>query len=122
MARHRPPPPGRRLSVRHQRHQCARRTGAGTAGDQSAEARPTPYGDLRVVELSGDPAGEALGKLLASMGADVIKVELPEGAPSRQIGPAAAGAPRGDLDASLNFCALCFLLAQLDQRGILRRA
>jgi hypothetical protein len=26
------------------------------------------------------------------------------------------------LDASLNFCALCFLLAQLDRRGILRRA
>ncbi|TMG28719.1 MAG: DUF4395 domain-containing protein [Chloroflexi bacterium] len=26
------------------------------------------------------------------------------------------------LDASLNFCALCFVLAQLDQRGILRRA
>ena len=26
------------------------------------------------------------------------------------------------LDASLNFCALCFLLAQLDQRGILHRA
>jgi hypothetical protein len=26
------------------------------------------------------------------------------------------------LDASLNFCALCFFLAQLDQRGILRRA
>jgi len=26
------------------------------------------------------------------------------------------------LDASLNFCALCFLRAQLDRRGILRRA
>ena len=26
------------------------------------------------------------------------------------------------LDASLDFCALCFLLAQLDQRGFLRRA
>jgi hypothetical protein len=26
------------------------------------------------------------------------------------------------LDAGLNFCALCFVLAQLDQRGILRRA
>ena len=26
------------------------------------------------------------------------------------------------LDASLNFCALCFFLGQLDQRGILRRA
>ncbi len=26
------------------------------------------------------------------------------------------------LDASVNFCALCFVLAQLDRRGILRRA
>ena len=26
------------------------------------------------------------------------------------------------LDAGLNFCALCFVRAQLDQRGILRRA
>jgi hypothetical protein len=26
------------------------------------------------------------------------------------------------LDASLNFCALCFLVAQLDQRGLVRRA
>src|ERR1700736_3364759 len=26
------------------------------------------------------------------------------------------------LDASLNFCALCFLVAQLDKRGILRRS
>src|SRR5207237_6878163 len=26
------------------------------------------------------------------------------------------------LDASLDFCALCFLMAQLDQRGLLRRA
>jgi hypothetical protein len=26
------------------------------------------------------------------------------------------------LDASVNFCALCFILAQLDRRGILRRA
>ena len=56
-----------------------------------------------MVELAGDPAGEALGKLLATMGADVIKVELPEGAPSRRIGPAAAGARDGDPDASLNF-------------------
>ncbi len=47
----------------------------------TADSR-SPYGDLTVVELAGDPAGEALGKLLATMGADVIKVELPEGAPS----------------------------------------
>lgn len=64
---------------------------------------PAPYGDLSVVELAGDPAGESLGKLLATMGADVIKVELPGGAPSRHIGPTVADAPGGDPDASLNF-------------------
>lgn len=69
----------------------------GAAGSRS------PYGDLTVVELAGDPAGEALGKLLATMGADVIKVEFPEGAPSRRIGPASAGARDGDPNASLNF-------------------
>ena len=74
-----------------------------TAAGASSQARPTPYGTLRVVELAGDPAGEALGKLLATMGADVIKVELPAGAPSRRIGPAAAGFPAGDPDGSLNF-------------------
>ena len=51
----------------------------------------TPFADLSVVELAGDPGGETLGKLFATMGADVIKVELPEGAPSRYVGPAAAG-------------------------------
>ena len=57
----------------------------------------TPYGDLTVVELADDPAGEATGKLLATMGADVIKVELPEGAPgaaSARSRPAPATATR----------------------------
>jgi crotonobetainyl-CoA:carnitine CoA-transferase CaiB-like acyl-CoA transferase len=73
------------------------------AGDARAGQLPTPYGDLLVVELADDPAGEALGKLLATMGANVIKVELPEGAASRHIGPTTAGARDGDPDASLNF-------------------
>ena len=42
---------------------------------------------IRVVELAGDPAGEMVGKLLAELGADVIKVEPPEGSPTRSIGP-----------------------------------
>lgn len=50
-----------------------------------------PYGGLRVVEMADDPAGEMTGFLLAQMGADVIKVELPEGAPSRSVGPWAMG-------------------------------
>lgn len=45
-----------------------------------------PLSDLRVVELSHGP-GELAGKLLADMGADVIKVEPPGGAPSRGVGP-----------------------------------
>jgi crotonobetainyl-CoA:carnitine CoA-transferase CaiB-like acyl-CoA transferase len=41
---------------------------------------------LRVVELA-DAHGEWCGKLLADMGADVVKVEPPGGAPTRRIGP-----------------------------------
>jgi crotonobetainyl-CoA:carnitine CoA-transferase CaiB-like acyl-CoA transferase len=62
-----------------------------------------PFADLRVVELADDPAGEMLGKLLAQMGADVVKVEPPEGARTRHVGPFVAGATVDDPDRSLNF-------------------
>lgn len=52
-----------------------------------SEATTAPYAGLRVIELTGDPAGEYSGKLLADMGADVVKVEPPEGSPTRRIGP-----------------------------------
>jgi crotonobetainyl-CoA:carnitine CoA-transferase CaiB-like acyl-CoA transferase len=57
---------------------------------------PFVFEHLRVVELATDPAGEMIGKVLAQMGADVIKVEPPEGSPSRAIGPFAAGHVDGD--------------------------
>jgi crotonobetainyl-CoA:carnitine CoA-transferase CaiB-like acyl-CoA transferase len=50
---------------------------------------------LRVVELAG-PEGEWCGKLLADMGADVVKVEPPSGAPSRAIGPFVDDLPDGE--------------------------
>ena len=56
---------------------------------------------LRVVELVDEPV-EYCGRLLAGLGADVIKLEPPEGAPSRHVGPYVDGR-EGDLDASLNF-------------------
>jgi crotonobetainyl-CoA:carnitine CoA-transferase CaiB-like acyl-CoA transferase len=56
---------------------------------------------LSVVELAGDPAGEMLGKVLAAMGAEVVKVEPPEGSPSRAVGPWAAGVE--DREHSLTF-------------------
>jgi len=60
-----------------------------------------PLRGLRVIEIADDIAGEFLGRLLAEMGADVIKVEPPGGSPTRKVGPFA-----GDLehpDRSLNF-------------------
>ena len=57
-------------------------------------------GNLRVLELS-DVIGEWCGKLMADMGADVIKIEPPGGDPARFQGPYAGGAP--DPERSLYF-------------------
>jgi crotonobetainyl-CoA:carnitine CoA-transferase CaiB-like acyl-CoA transferase len=46
-----------------------------------------PYTGLRVLELANDPAGEMVGLQLANMGAEVVKIEPPEGASSRHNGP-----------------------------------
>lgn len=43
-------------------------------------------GDLRVLEVT-DESGQLCGKLLADMGADVIKVEPPGGSAERAVGP-----------------------------------
>ena len=45
-----------------------------------------PLRDLRVIEYA-DELGQLAGKLLADMGADVVKVEAPEGSSARQTGP-----------------------------------
>ncbi|MCL0101614.1 CoA transferase [Dehalococcoidia bacterium] len=42
--------------------------------------------DVRVLELA-DQKGEFLGKIMAGVGADVVKVEPPNGSPTRAIGP-----------------------------------
>lgn len=53
-----------------------------------------PLGDVRVLDLSEDIAGPFCTKLLAGLGAEVIKVERPEsGDISRQAGPFAPAAP-----------------------------
>ncbi|HEX8580690.1 MAG TPA: CoA transferase, partial [Acidimicrobiales bacterium] len=59
------------------------------------------FAGLRVVELAGDPAGEAVGRTFAQLGADVVKVEPPSGSPTRAVGPFAHG--REDGDHSLTF-------------------
>ena len=47
---------------------------------------PGALSGYRVIELAG-PLGEWCGRLLANMGADVIKVEPPDGAATRAWGP-----------------------------------
>ncbi len=64
-------------------------------------AMTPPYVGLRVIELSDDPAGDYTGRLLAEMGATVIKLEPPEGSPARAIGPFAHG--EAGPETSLNF-------------------
>ena len=51
---------------------------------------PAALAHLRVVEL-GDVPGAYAGRLLADLGADVIKVEPPGGAPERRLPPFAGG-------------------------------
>ncbi len=46
----------------------------------------SPLDGVRVLELT-DESAEYCGRMLAGLGADVVKVEPPEGAPSRRLGP-----------------------------------
>ncbi len=43
--------------------------------------------DLKIVEYSIGGAGATCGKAFADMGADVLKIEPPEGEPARRLGP-----------------------------------
>jgi crotonobetainyl-CoA:carnitine CoA-transferase CaiB-like acyl-CoA transferase len=47
----------------------------------------TPLAELRVVELARILAGPWIGQILADLGADVVKVEAPDGDDTRQWGP-----------------------------------
>jgi len=55
---------------------------------------------ITVLDIAG-PLGNYCGKLFADMGADVILVEPPDGAPTRELAPFVAG--RTDMSASLVF-------------------
>ena len=51
--------------------------------------------DLRVLEIA-DESGEYAGRLLAGLGADVVKIEPPGGASTRRIGPFLGDEPHPD--------------------------
>ena len=59
-----------------------------------SEGRGT-LGGVRVIEMA-DEKGEYTGKVLAGLGADIIKVEPPEGNSTRRIGPFLDNDPHPD--------------------------
>jgi len=54
---------------------------------------PGPLDGLRVVECSANSSASYAGKLLADLGAEVVKVEPPDGDPQRAYGPFPGGEP-----------------------------
>jgi crotonobetainyl-CoA:carnitine CoA-transferase CaiB-like acyl-CoA transferase len=66
------------------------------------QTKPGALDGVRVVEV-GDRIGEYCGLVLAGLGAEVIKVEPPEGAESRRMGPFVDDVP--DPERSLHFWA-----------------
>ncbi|MBI2910541.1 MAG: CoA transferase, partial [Chloroflexi bacterium] len=52
-----------------------------------------PLADLRVLDCGAGIPGAYCAKLLADLGADVLKVEPPEGDVTRRFGPFPADAP-----------------------------
>jgi crotonobetainyl-CoA:carnitine CoA-transferase CaiB-like acyl-CoA transferase len=55
-------------------------------GAASTPRSASPLEGVRVLEFA-DESAEYCGRLLAGLGADVVKAEPPDGAPSRHIGP-----------------------------------
>ena len=60
----------------------------------------TALGGIRILDMAG-VEGQLCGRLLADLGAEVIKIEPPQGDPARRIGPFRHEAP--DDEASLRF-------------------
>ncbi len=89
-------------------------TGAGEPGDGNAAptggaaSAPSPLEGIKVIELGHIMAGPVCGRMLADMGADVIKVErVPGGDPSRSFVPP-------DIDGE----SAAFMMLNRNKRGI----
>jgi crotonobetainyl-CoA:carnitine CoA-transferase CaiB-like acyl-CoA transferase len=72
---------------------------------------PATLDDLKVLDLSQGLAGPICAKILADFGADVIKIEPPQGDAARSMAPFFGQQPDSEKS-------LVFLLANLNKRGV----
>ncbi len=83
------------------------------------DRRPTPLHDVRVVEISNRIAGSYCGKLLIDAGADVRKIEPPQGDPLRRFSASRSQLPDGTdspLFGYLNAGKRSLMLSPADER------
>src|SRR5690606_4131632 len=81
---------------------------------------------IRVLELARNVAGPFAGKIMADYGADVLKVEAPEGDPSRRAGPFLRDEPNPETSAlflhlNTNKQGITLNLADREGQQIVRR-
>ncbi|EUA22616.1 putative l-carnitine dehydratase/bile acid-inducible protein F [Mycobacterium xenopi 3993] len=70
---------------------CAEGGASGCGGDATMTTHdPLPLVDVRVLDLASGEA-DAISRILADLGADVLKIEPPGGSPGRVALPAVAG-------------------------------
>src|SRR6202011_2804018 len=69
--------------------------GINTGVSRGSESRPTPLHDLRVIEISDRIAGSYCGKLLVDAGAQVRKIEPPQGDSLRRYSAGCSPVPHG---------------------------
>ena len=72
-----------------------------SAGVATAQASAAPLAGVRVIDLTAIVMGPLATQVLADLGADVIKIEPPDGDVLRKVG-APAGSDRGPLFLHLN--------------------
>ena len=70
-----------------------------------------PLTGIKVLDLSADIAGSFCARLLADYGADVLKVEPPDGSAMRRIGPFYHDDPHPEKS-------LFFLILNLNKKGV----
>lgn len=90
-------------------HLAAGERGSSMAAEETVQSQGALEG-LRVLEMGGDKV-EYGTKILAELGADVVKIEPPNGDPSRKVPPFAGDIPHPERS-------LRFLYRNINKRGI----